>query len=56
MVGVRVAELKEATFSGYPLGRELVTRLERDSGARLHRGKAARPPALAVPTSQSMLF
>jgi hypothetical protein len=29
------AELKEATFSGYLLGRELVRRFERDPGRRM---------------------
>ncbi len=49
------AELKEATLNGFPLGRELVKRLESDTGARLHRGKSGRPPALAA-TSQVMMF
>ena len=36
-------ELREATLNGYPLGRELVTRLEATLGQRLHRGKSGSP-------------
>ncbi|MDP8991305.1 MAG: transposase [Acidobacteriota bacterium] len=36
-------ELHEVTLSGYPLGRALVERLERELGKRLRRGKAGRP-------------
>ena len=36
-------ELREVTLSGYPLGRTLVERLERESGRILRRGKAGRP-------------
>jgi putative transposase len=36
-------ELHEVTLSGYPLGRALVERLERELGRKLRRGKAGRP-------------
>ena len=36
-------ELHEVTLSGYPLGRALVERLERELGTRLRRGQAGRP-------------
>jgi putative transposase len=37
-------ELREVMLGGYPLGQELVERLEGELGTRLHRGKAGRPP------------
>lgn len=50
------AELQEATLSGYPLGGELVERLERERGVRLRKGKSGRPPAASAATSQFVMF
>jgi putative transposase len=50
------AELREATLSGFPLGADLVQKLEQERHARLHRGKAGRPRAVAAAASQSRLF
>jgi putative transposase len=49
-------ELRQATLNGYPLGDELVTRLEATLGRRLHQGKSGRPPGILRPDDQPLLF
>jgi hypothetical protein len=48
--------LREATLSGYPLGSELVNRLETELRRRLHRGKSGRPPGAVPVNNQPLLF
>jgi putative transposase len=49
-------DLREATLSGYPLGSELVSRLEAELSRRLHRGNSGRPPGAVPPSSQTLLL
>jgi putative transposase len=50
-------ELREATLTGYPLGEELVNRLEAESGRALHRGRGGRPPGqIRLTGHQTLLF
>jgi putative transposase len=49
-------ELREATLSGFPLGSELVSRLEAELSRRLHRGKSGRPPGAVPVNDQTLLF